>query len=155
MEEKVVKIKDLNKFYLLTVFVIFGVIYFMLDSLNLSYAGMAQQYGVWLVVVNVILNLAMAAISSVMLVLGDYVLREKKIKTKGDSFGFISVIFGILTYGCTPCVISFLAVFGISFSVIALPFAGLPYKLLSLGLLFLGVFILKKELARKYCKISF
>jgi len=31
----------------------------------------------------------------------------------------------------------------------------LPYKLISLALLFLGVFILKKELERKSCKVSF
>ncbi len=70
--------------------------------------------------------------------------------------GILSVIFGIFTYGCTPpCVISFLAVFGISFSVIALPFAGLPYKLISLALLFLGVFILKKRTRKKILQGQF
>ena len=150
-----IKIADLNKKYLLIGFAVFSILYFVLDSFNLSYSEMASQFSIWLVVLNILLNLVMAAISAFMLVLSDHVLKEKNIKTKGDNMGILSVIFGIFTYGCTPCVISFLAVFGISFSVIALPFAGLPYKLISLALLFLGVFILKKELERKSCKVSF
>ena len=150
-----IKIRDLNKKYLIISFSILSIIYFMIDNLNLSYGEMADQYGAWLVVVNVLLNLVMAGLSAVMLVLSDYVLKEKNIKTRGDNMGILSILFGILTYGCTPCVISFLAVFGISFSVIALPFAGLPYKLISLALIILGIFILNRELNRKSCKISF
>lgn len=150
-----IRIKDLNKKIFTITFIIFAVIYFILDSLNLGYPEMAEQYGIWLVIVNVLLNLVMAGVSAFMLTLGTYVLEDKGIKTRGDNMGFISVLFGIFTYGCTPCVISFLAIFGISFSVVALPFAGLPYKLISLLLLFLGVWILKKELERKSCTISF
>ncbi len=150
-----IKIADLNKKLLLIGFAVFSSVYFTLDHLNLSYSKMADQFGIWLVLLNILLNLVMAGISAFMLVLSDHVLKEKNIKTRGDNMGILSIIVGILTYGCTPCVISFLAVFGISFSVMALPFAGLPYKLLSLALLILGVFILKKELERKSCKISF
>lgn len=150
-----IKIADLNKKLLLIGFAVFSFVYFTLDHLNLSYSKMADQFGIWLVLLNILLNLVMAGISAFMLVLSDHVLKEKNIKTRGDNMGILSIIVGILTYGCTPCVISFLAVFGISFSVMALPFAGLPYKLLSLALLILGVFILKKELERKSCKISF
>lgn len=150
-----IKIKDLNKKHLGVSFALMLLIYLTLDYLNMPYGEMARNFGLWLVGVNLILNLLMASISALMLVLADHVLKEKNIKTKGDNLGFLSVIFGILTYGCTPCVISFLAVFGISFSLIALPLAGLPYKIVSLLLLGLGIFILKKELARKACKISF
>lgn len=116
---------------------------------------MIKEFGLWLVLVNVILNLIMSALSSYMVVLSDKVLNEKGIKTKGDSMSIISILFGILTYGCTPCVISFLAVFGISFSVIALPFAGLPYKFISLALILLGIWILNRELKRNNCSVKF
>lgn len=150
-----IRLKDLNKKYLAIYFIFFAIIYFVVDSLNLSYSEMANQHGLWLVITNVILNLLMAGLSSFMISLSDYVLTEKKIKTKGDKAGFLSIIFGIFTYGCTPCVISFLAIFGISFSVVALPFAGLPYKLISLGLLVFGIFILRRELRRNSCEFVF
>lgn len=150
-----IKIVDLNKEFLLIGFAVFSFVYFTLDHLNLSYSKMASQFGIWLVLLNILLNLVMAGISAFMLVLSDHVLKEKNIKTKGDNMGILSLIVGILTYGCTPCIISFFTVFGISFSVIALPFAGLPYKLISLALLVLGIFILKKELEKKSCKVSF
>lgn len=50
-------------------------------------------------------------------------------------FIILQVIFCIFYYGRTPYVISFNAVFGI-ISVLIMPFAGLPYKLSSLALLF-------------------
>ena len=64
-----------------------------------------------------------------------------------------SVLFGILTYGCTSCVIAFLSVIGITFAVAVLPLAGLPYKLISLGLLIVGFVWLIKEIKTSKCKI--
>lgn len=149
------KIKDLNRKYFLISFVLFSILYLTLDYLNMGYSQMASEHGLWLVGVNILLNIVMASMSAFMISLSEHVLKEKGIKTKGDNVSFLSVIFGILTYGCTPCVISFLAVFGISFSVAALPYQGLPYKLISLALLALGIFIMFRELKRKSCKVSF
>lgn len=149
------KIKDLNRKYFLISFVLFSILYFTLDYLNMGYSQMASEHGLWLVGVNILLNIVMASMSAFMISLSEHVLKEKGIKTKGDNISFLSVIFGILTYGCTPCVISFLSVFGISFSVAALPYQGLPYKLISLVLLALGIFIMFRELKRKSCKVSF
>ncbi|NLJ95190.1 MAG: hypothetical protein GX326_06860, partial [Clostridiaceae bacterium] len=129
--------------------------YFVIDYLNLPYGEMIRQHGLWLVIINVLLNLIMAGLASFMAVLSDHALNEKGIKTKGENMSFVSVLFGILTYGCTPCVISFFAVFGISFSVIALPFAGLPYKIISLLLILTGIWLLFRELKRKECKVKF
>lgn len=150
-----INLKDIKKGKWIGLFLVFSVIYFMIDNLNLNYNEMIKEFGLWLVLVNVILNLIMSALSSYMVVLSDKVLNEKGIKTKGDSMSIISILFGILTYGCTPCVISFLAVFGISFSVIALPFAGLPYKFISLALILLGIWILNRELKRNNCSVKF
>lgn len=150
-----INLKDIKKGKWIGLFLVFSVIYFMIDNLNLNYNEMIKEFGLWLVLVNVILNLIMSALSSYMVVLSDKVLNEKGIKTKGDSMSIISILFGILTYGCTPCVISFLAVFGISFSVIALPFAGLPYKFISLALILLGILILNRELKRNNCSVKF
>lgn len=149
-----IKLKDLNKKYFVIYFILFAILYFTIDNLNMGYSIMASEFGYWLVGVNIILNIVMAVMSSYMVTLSEYALKEKGIKTKGDNMSFVSIIFGILTYGCTPCVISFLAVFGISFSVVALPFAGLPYKFISLILISLGIFILIRELKRKSCIVK-
>lgn len=149
-----IHLKELNKKTWIGFFIAFSILYFVIDDLNLSYSEMADQYGLWLVIVNILLNLIMAGLASFMITLSDYALREKGIKTKGENMGFLSVVFGVLTYGCTPCVIGFLAVFGISFSVLALPFAGLPYKLISLALIILGIWILNRELKRNQCGFS-
>lgn len=154
-EAFVVKYSELNKKHLVIMFAFFVFLYFTLDKLNMSYPEMRSRFGLWLVVLNMVLNLVMSSMSAFMIILSEHVLEEKHIKTKGDTMSFISILFGILTYGCTPCVISFFAVFGISFSVVALPLAGLPYKLVSLFLLGLGIGILFKELERKSCKINF
>jgi uncharacterized membrane protein YccF (DUF307 family) len=72
---------------------------------------------------------------------------------KSSNFGFLSVLFGFLTYGCTSCVIAFFASVGIAFSVIILPLAGLPYKLISLLLILIGLFWMSKEI-EKPCTIA-
>lgn len=149
-----IRIRDLNKKKFIMIFILFNILYFNLDYLNMGYKVMAEKFGYWLVIINICLNVLMSFLSSGMFTLSDYVLKVKGIKTKGDNMSFISIIFGVLTYSCTPCVISFLALFGISFSVIALPFAGLPYKLISLLLIILGIFILLRELNRKSCKVN-
>jgi len=149
-----IKIRDLNKKKFIMTFVMFIILHFNLDYLNMSYKEMTSKYGYWLVGLNIFLNLLMSTLASFMFVLSDYVMTVKGIKTKGDQMSFVSIFFGILTYSCTPCVISFLAVLGISFSVAALPFAGLPYKLISLLLIVIGLLILRRELNRKTCKLE-
>ncbi len=130
-------------------FVSFLGIYFVLDYLNMSYKEMANEFGVFLVIVNIVLNILMALLSSILLVGSEIMVKS----TKSSSLGFFAVIFGIFTYGCTTCVITFLANLGIVFSVIALPYAGLPYKFISLALIILGFLLTARQLKRG-CKIK-
>jgi hypothetical protein len=74
-------------------------------------------------------------------------------ESKGSNLSFASVLFGILTYGCTPCVISFFAAIGISFSVAVLPFAGLPYKFISLAFIIIGFVSILWSVHRTTCKL--
>jgi hypothetical protein len=50
-------------------------------------------------------------------------------------------------------VIAFFAVIGITFSVAVLPFAGLPYKILALVLLVVGLVWLMYEIQNTKCKV--
>jgi len=132
----------------------FMFLYWMIDNLNLSYSQMAQDYGSWLVFANLGLNLVMALGSAVMLNLSTIMAQLKGKESLGSNLSFVSVLFGILTYGCTPCVIAFFASLGIAFSVVALPYAGLPYKFISLGLIAIGIAWTLWEIQNGKCKIK-
>ena len=143
--------KYLMSFFIYSVF--FMVIYFLLDSLNGGYFDMGMQYGQYLVHINIALNIVMSLLSAFMFNLSSALVDLTKKEGKGTFMTMFSVLFGVLTYGCTSCVIAFFAVIGITFSVAVLPLAGLPYKLISLGLLFIGLFWLIREIKRSQCKL--
>ena len=136
-------------------FAFFMVIYTMIDGFNLSYEAMSQEYGSYLVATNISLNIAMAFLSALLLNLSTAMASLKGKDSKGSNLSFVSVLFGILTYGCTPCVIAFFASVGIAFSVIALPLAGLPYKLISLLLIVIGILWTLREIKFGHCKVNY
>lgn len=130
-------------------FSVFIIMYTLLDSFNISYKEMAQTYGFYLVVLNIATNIVMALISAHMLVLSSNQFKE----LKSANMSFLSIVFGIFTYGCTTCVITFLASIGISFSVMVLPLAGFPYKMISLAIIIIGYFWTKREINNTVCSI--
>ena len=133
---------------------LFMVMYFLIDYLNMSYGSMITTYGLYLVIINVMLNIVMATLSGLLMHLSTAMVKLKGKDGKGTSLGFFSILFGILTYGCTSCVIAFLGSIGIAFSVAILPLAGLPYKLISLLLISLGLIWIRYELNHGTCKIK-
>ncbi len=133
---------------------IFLALYFTIDYLNMSYDEMQSNYGTYLVVINVVLNILMATLSGFLMHLSTSMVSMRGKEGKGSVFGFFSVLFGILTYGCTSCVIAFFASIGIAFSVVALPLAGLPYKLISLLLITIGLIWIRYELNHGSCKVN-
>ena len=130
-------------------FSVFIIMYTLLDSFNISYKEMSQTYGFYLVVLNIATNIVMALISAHMLVLSTNQFKE----LKSANMSFLSIVFGIFTYGCTTCVITFLASIGISFSVMVLPLAGFPYKMISLAIIIIGYFWTKREINNTVCSI--
>lgn len=135
-------------------FTVFMIIYFVIDSFNMSYKLMIETHGIYLVIINISLNILMSLLSAFLMHLSTSMVSLKGKEGKGSTFGFISVLFGILTYGCTSCVIAFFASIGIAFSVIALPLAGLPYKLISLVLITLGILFIRFELEHSKCRVN-
>lgn len=156
MFKQALKLQTTKKYLMqgLLFFVAFNLIYFIVDSLNMSYQEMQQTYGLFLVIVNIILNLLMSFLSAFLMNLSTAMVQLKGKEGKAQSFGFFSVLFGILTYGCTSCVIAFFASIGIAFSVTILPLAGLPYKLISLVLIIIGIVWIRHEIEHAACKID-
>ena len=135
-------------------FIVFLIIYTLIDRNNLSYTEMRNQYGNFLVYTNISLNIVMALLSSLMLILSTANATLKGKESISSNLSFVSVLFGILTYGCTPCVIAFFGSIGIAFSVIALPLAGLPYKFISLLLIVIGLGWTYYEIKYGKCKVK-
>jgi len=135
--------------------ILFMFMYTLIDSFNMPYALMKDTYGTYLVVLNISINLIMALLSAILMNLSSAMVILKGQDSKGANMSFVSILFGILTYGCTPCVIAFFANIGITFSVFVLPLAGLPYKLVSLLLIGIGLWLTKREIDKGVCKVKF
>ena len=135
-------------------FIVFMIIYTFIDRNNISYTEMSQTYGNYLVYTNVSLNIIMSLLSALLIILSTAMATLKGKETISSNVSFVSVFFGILTYGCTPCVIAFLGSLGIAFSVTILPLAGLPYKIISLGLILIGLVWTYYEIEHGKCKVK-
>jgi hypothetical protein len=135
-------------------FAVFMAIFTILDGLNMTYSDMAIAYGLYLVVLNITVNIMMALGSAFLMNLSTAMVILKGKEGKASTFGSLSVLFGILTYGCTSCVIAFFASVGIAFSVAVLPLAGFPYKLISLVLISIGLYWMYRELEHGKCNVN-
>lgn len=137
-------------------FVVFFFLYLVLDYLNIR--EMTKEPSTLWIVSNVILNLIMGFTTALLMNLSTVMVELKSGGDTGSRLGFFSVFFGIFTYGCTSCVITFLAAVGISFSPTIFPFIhvldGMLYKFLSLGLLSLGLFIVLWNIEKGVCKVK-
>lgn len=135
-------------------FVLFLALYILLDQLNIGYSEMVKDYGLYLVIGNMILNIIMAFTSAFMWNISTALVKLTGREGKGSFMSGFAFLFGMLTYGCTPCVIAFFSTIGITFAVAALPLAGLPYKLIALVLLLIGFLWLKYETNHVKCKVK-
>lgn len=138
----------------MVVFVVFLGLYIVLDQLNIGYGQMIKEYGVFLVVINVLINAFLAGMSALMWNISTALVSLTGKEGKGSFLTGFAYIFGLLTYGCTPCVIAFFSTIGITFAVAALPLAGLPYKMISILIVVLGFLWLKYETNHVKCKIK-
>lgn len=145
-----------RKYILQSIFfmIFFLFIYFIVDYLNMSYKDMMVEYGMFLVILNIFMNIIMSILSTLLMNLSTVMVEINGKESGASNFGFVSILFGILTYGCTSCVIAFFAAIGISFSVIALPLAGFPYKIISLILIIVGLLIVLKQIKSGSCKLK-
>jgi hypothetical protein len=156
MYREALKLQTSRKFVIQGVlfFALFILIYTIVDSLNMSYGEMAETYGAYLPVINIATNVVMAFLSALLMNLSTAMVSLKGREGLAGNVGFLSVLFGILTYGCTSCVIAFFASVGIAFSVVALPLAGFPYKLIAVLLILLGHLLMYREIQHGRCKVN-
>ena len=117
-------------------FVVFFGIYYILDiNANGSYAGFSNDFGTTTVVVHLLMNLLLAVGSSVIFTWSYISMQVHKRDSRWSNVPVLGVFIGFLTFGCTPCVVALLSIFGVTFVPMVLPNANLLWKVLVLLLI--------------------
>ncbi len=138
----------------IAMFVVFMVIYSVLDiNANDSYNYLIETYGYSTFLLHITANIVISLLSSVVITWSYISMQVHKKDSKWTNIPFVGVIVGFLTFGCTPCVVAFLSIFGITFAPMILPNANILWKLLVLVLiLFSGWMTIRS--ANKGCKVQ-
>lgn len=145
-----------NIMIFLGIFAIVYSLYLFLDWLYYgSFGALFAEMSVPLFMVHQAINITIALIATLMLSLSQIKLQLTNSEPKGaTSIPFLSFIFGLLTFGCAPCVIAFLGAVGITFTPVVLPFSNLPWKLILLALMVVAFFYILKTIDSSSCKVK-
>ena len=138
----------------LSAFLVFITIYSMLDiNSNGTYRSMIESFGMLTVSLHVLLNIVISLLSSVVITWSYISLSVNKKDVVSTNIPFLGVLVGFFTFGCTPCVVALLSIFGVSFAPLILPNANLMWKVLVLLLVIVSVIVTIKSF-NKGCKIE-
>lgn len=131
-------------------------LYLFLDYLWYgSFAQMTAELSTGLIILHQITNLVVSFVVTVMLSFSQIQLSLTKTEPAGgNAIPFFSFIFGLLTFGCAPCVITFLGAIGIAFTPLVLPFGNLAWKLILLALMFVGLGFVLYRIQNTVCDIK-
>jgi len=137
-------------------FVIFFSLYTFLDfEGNTNYIVMIENFSLLIVLIHVTINIAIAILSAIMVGFSIINYRFTKVDPVGsNAIPLITFIFGILTFGCTGCVVAFLSAVGIAFSPLVLPAGNLIWKLVALLFVILGFFWIMYSIEHMKCRIK-
>ncbi len=133
--------KSRNNIILLSVlFFFFWGLYTFLDfEGNTNYTLMTESFGISVTIIHIIINILIAALTSIMVGFSIINYKLKNIEPKGsNAIPFLTFIFGLLTFGCTGCVVAFLSAIGIAFTPLILPNGNLIWKLVALLIVIIG-----------------
>lgn len=143
-----------NILILLGAFVFIYGLYLFLDVLaHTNVSLLIQTLGWPLLLVHQGFNVILAGLTSVMVSFSQINLSLTKKEPLGsNAIPFLSFIFGLLTFGCAPCVITFLAAIGIAFTPIVFPMGNLMWKVILLGIVILGFMWILYSIHTTTCK---
>jgi multisubunit Na+/H+ antiporter MnhF subunit len=117
-------------------FLTFLLIYVLLDiNGNESYANLLALEGMTTLVLHILFTILLSVASSVVMTWSYLSIQLFKKDNVVTNIPFLGVAIGFLTFGCTPCVVAFLSIFGITFVPLILPMANLLFKVLTLILI--------------------
>lgn len=153
--------KQIEKKLLIQNIITFG--FFILIYSMLDYLGYrdSKNNGVKIktiiVVFNIILNLIISFISMLTIGISTANMNLSGKQIKGNTFwSSLAIALGFMTFGCTSCVVTFMASIGITFLSTAsfLIGNGIWFKLLSLLLVVIGFIIVAILINKAHCKVK-
>lgn len=153
--------KQIEKKLLIQNIITFGffiLIYSMLDYLGYRDSkNNGVEIKTIIVVFNIILNLIISFISMLTLGISTANMNLSGKKITGNTFwSSLAIALGFMTFGCTSCVVTFMASIGITFLSTAsfLIGNGIWFKLLSLLLVVIGFIIVAILINKAHCKVK-
>ncbi|PAT02266.1 hypothetical protein CI105_02680 [Candidatus Izimaplasma bacterium ZiA1] len=149
-------LKRNNLFLIAALFIFFFGLYVFLDfEGNTNYKVMINNFGFLVVVVHITINLLIAGLTSIMVSFSIINYKLTKIEPKGsNAIPFITFLFGLLTFGCTSCVVSFLSAIGIAFTPYVLPNGNLLWKFGALLFVVIGFIFVMNNIQKTKCKVK-
>ena len=112
-------------------FAAFLLIYVLLDiNGNEGYGNLLALEGMTTLVLHIIMTVLLAIASSIVITWSYLSVQLFKKDVVATNIPFLGVAIGFFTFGCTPCVVAFLSIFGITFVPLLLPMANLLFKVL-------------------------
>jgi multisubunit Na+/H+ antiporter MnhF subunit len=109
----------------------FLLIYVLLDiNGNEGYANLLALEGMTTLVLHLIMTLLLAVASSIVVTWSYLSVQLFKQDVAATNLPFLGVAIGFFTFGCTPCVVAFMSLFGVTFVPLLLPMANLLFKVL-------------------------
>ena len=146
-----------NYIYLqIGLFLFFTGLYIFLDfEGNTNYSVMIESFGLGITLIHVIVNVIIGFLSMIMVSYSiiNYSFTKKDVPGS-NAIPLISFIFGILTFGCTSCVVAFLASVGIAFTPVLLPNGNLLFKFGALLIVLLGFIWVLYKLEHTTCEVK-
>lgn len=137
-------------------FIGFFALYVFLDfEGNTNYQLMTANFGIGITITHILINMLIAFLSSIMVAFSIINYKITQVEPKGsNAIPFLTFIFGLLTFGCTSCVVAFLSAVGIAFSPLVLPNGNLLWKLVALLFVILGFIWVMYSIQNTKCKIK-
>ena len=145
-----------NIYMFIGLFIFFFGLYVFLDfEGNTNYTVMTENFGLLIVSIHILINVIIAILSSMMV--GFSIINQKltsKEPTGSNAIPFLTFIFGLLTFGCTGCVVAFFTAVGIAFTPIILPAGNMLWKVLALVFVILGYLWITYSINNMKCEVK-
>ncbi len=141
---------------LAVLFAFFLSLYVFLDFEGaISYRVMTAEFGALVTSTHILINVIIAGLTSVMVTFSIINYKLTNIEPTGsNAIPFLSFLLGVLTFGCTSCVVAFLGAVGIAFTPLVLPNANLLWKIAALLFVALGFIWIMYTIQNSKCKIK-
>ena len=141
--------------YILLFLFFLGLYVFLDFEGNTNYKIMTYNFGLSITLIHITINIIIAILSSIMVGFSIINHRLTSVEPKGsNAIPFFTFIFGLLTFGCTGCVVAFFTSVGIAFTPIILPAGNMIWKLLALLFVIIGFSWIMYSIDKMKCKIK-